>query len=95
VLFGVGFGGFFGVVLRVQMMTLRHVGVMPALLVIAGFVSLGRFLVMPRRVFVVFSGPLVMLSAFVCRHLRLSPFQKLVPQWCDEPRRIVRRLRGN
>ena len=60
-------GGFLGVMLRLQMMTVRHVGVMAGLLVIARFVLFRGSAMVLRRMLVMFRGLTVMFGAFL-RH---------------------------
>jgi hypothetical protein len=59
-------GGFGGVVVRMFRVSMRNVGVMASLLVIPGFVMLGRFTMMFSRVLVMLGCLVVVLSTFVC-----------------------------
>jgi hypothetical protein len=63
--------GFSGVVLGLNMMAMRQMGVVGGLLVIALFVVLGGVLVMLRGVFVVLRGVAMMIGVFL-RHGRSS-----------------------
>jgi hypothetical protein len=56
-----------------QVMTVRNMGVMPCCFVVAGLMLLGRLLMVPGGMPVVFSRLLVMLCALVFSHLSL-PF---------------------
>jgi hypothetical protein len=72
-LIGMVFGGFLGVVLRVQGMAGCHMGVVRRLFVIACFMMFGGFAVMSRCVLVVFRCFLVVFCACVFTHkFRLS-----------------------
>ena len=63
--FGVGLGGFRGVMRGVMQMALGNVGMMRSSMVIAGFMVPGGFTMMTRGVLVVLSGFVVMV---VCCH---------------------------
>src|SRR6478672_4697304 len=65
VILGVVFCGLVAVVGRMQSMRVGDVSVMSGLLVIAGFITLGRFTMMMRGALVVIGGGLVMLAALV------------------------------
>ena len=56
-------------------MTVRGMGVVRRLFVIAGFVMLGGFAVMLRRVLVVFGGLVVVLDACVIAHDALPVYR--------------------
>jgi hypothetical protein len=62
---GVVFCGLVAVVRRMQSMRVGDVGVMPGLLMIAGFIVLGRFAMMMRGALVVIGGGLVVLATLV------------------------------
>ena len=62
---GVVFCGLVAVVGRMQSMRVGDVSVMSGLLVIAGFITLGRFTMMMRGALVVIGGGLVMLATLV------------------------------
>ncbi len=64
--------GFLRVVLGLNLVAMRHVGVMTGLVVVARFVMLGCRLVVQGGVFVVFSGFEVMLRGFF-RHGLVEP----------------------
>jgi hypothetical protein len=65
---GVMLARFFGVMRRVQMMTVRDVRVMTRFLMIACLMMLRRFAVMMRGVFMVFGGMVMMFRALVFCH---------------------------
>jgi hypothetical protein len=54
---------------RIEMMTMRNVGVMPCRFVSTLFVMLGRFLMMLRSLLMMFSGLLVVLRTYVSPYL--------------------------
>jgi hypothetical protein len=60
---------------RIEMMPMRKVGVMSCRFVVTLFVMLGRFLMMLRSLFMMFSGLLVVLRTFMFRHAWCSPFE--------------------
>jgi hypothetical protein len=60
VMFEVGFGRLRSMMGDMQMVGMREVGMVRSFLVSAGFMVLGRFLVMTRGVLVMFGGFLVM-----------------------------------
>jgi hypothetical protein len=68
-------GGFVRMVGRMLRMAVGYVSVMTGLLMIPGFMMLGSFAVVFRRVVVMFGRLMVMLCTFVCRHLWNPPFQ--------------------
>jgi hypothetical protein len=61
---GVVLGGFFGVMHGLQMVAVRHMGMMAGPLVIAGFVVFRGGPVMPRGLFVVLCSLAMVFSAF-------------------------------
>jgi hypothetical protein len=65
VVLGVVLGGLVPVMGRMQSVRVRDVGVMPGLLMIAGFIVLGRFPMMVGGALMVFRGGLVVLAALV------------------------------
>jgi hypothetical protein len=65
VVLGVVLGGLVPVMGRMQSVPVRDVGVMPGLLMIAGFIMLCRFTMMVGSALVVIRGSLVMLAALV------------------------------
>jgi hypothetical protein len=69
--FSVGLGGLCGVVLRVLMVAVRHVGMMRGFLVVAVFMMLGGFAVVMGRIVMVL-GSLVMMMRSFFRHKYLS-----------------------
>jgi hypothetical protein len=72
VLFGVFLGGMLLVLDSMQMMTVRDLGMMRRLFMIAGFVMLGGFAMMLGRVLVMRRGVLVVLVNVVIVHRLLS-----------------------
>jgi hypothetical protein len=54
---------------REQMVAVRNMGMMPCRFVVAGFMMLGRLLVMLGRMPVVFSRFFVMLRTFMLSHM--------------------------
>jgi hypothetical protein len=64
-------GSFFRMVFRMQMMTMRHVGMMGSLFMIARFMMLGGFSVVLAGVFVMF-GSLVMMFRYCVFHVSIS-----------------------
>src|SRR5450755_576269 len=62
---------------RIEMMTMRNVGVMSCRLVSTLFVMLGCFLMMLRSLLMMFSGFLVVLRTFMFRHTYCSPFESV------------------
>jgi hypothetical protein len=68
VMLGVMTAGFDMMVFGMAGMAMGAVGVMRRLFVIAGFMMLGGFAVMLRRMFVVFGGLVMMLDACVFAH---------------------------
>jgi len=60
---GVMLGGFFRVVLGMQVVSVGHMSMMPTLFVVARFVVLGGFQVMLRGMFMVLGGFAMMISA--------------------------------
>jgi hypothetical protein len=69
---GVVFCGLVAVMGRMQSMRVGDVSVMPGLLVIAGFIMLGRFAMMMGGALVVIGGSLVMLAALVRLHAHIA-----------------------
>ena len=65
---GVQLGGLGAVVRGVEMMGVRHMAVVPRLLVVAGFVRRDRMVVVFRGVLVVLGGLPVMLDLLFVRH---------------------------
>jgi len=65
VLIGVVLTGFFGMLGGVQRMAVGDVGVVPGLLVIAGFVMPGRFPMMGGGLFMMLRGLVVMFCSMV------------------------------
>jgi hypothetical protein len=65
VVLGVVLGGFMPMMGRMQSMSVGHVSVMSSLLVIAGFIMLGRLAMMVGGALVVFRGGLVVLATLV------------------------------
>ena len=61
-------GGLPGVVLGMLVVSMRGVRVMRSLLVVAGFMMLGGFFVVTRRVLMMLGGRMVMVCGFL-RHL--------------------------
>jgi hypothetical protein len=61
VLIGVMLSGFFGMMGSVQRVPVRDMGMVAGLFVIAGFVVVGCFAVMFRRLFMVFRSLVMML----------------------------------
>ncbi len=57
---------------RKQVVAVRNMGVMRCCFVVAGLMMLGRLLVMPGGMAVVFSRHFVMLRTFVFSHISLS-----------------------
>jgi hypothetical protein len=72
VLFGVLLGGMLLVLDGMQMMTLRDLGMMRRLFIIASFVMLGGFAMMLGRVLMMRRGVLVVLMNLVIVHSLLS-----------------------
>jgi len=72
VLFGVFLGGMLLVLDSMQMMTVRDLGMMRCLFMIAGLVMLGGFAMMLGRVLMMRRGVLVMLMNVVIVHSSLS-----------------------
>lgn len=68
VLAGVMFGRLFGVMSRVQMMSVRDVRVMCGLFMLADLVMLGGFAMMARGMFVMLSRFVMVFCPFVCCH---------------------------
>jgi hypothetical protein len=62
---GVVLRGLVRVMRRVQAVGVRHMGVMPCLLVITGFVMLGRLAMMMRGILVMLGCDVVMVPALV------------------------------
>lgn len=73
VLIGMVLSGFFGMMGSVQRMSMRDMGMVAALFVIARFVVFGCFAVMFRRVFMVF-GSLVMVLCSLVGHCEMPFF---------------------
>jgi hypothetical protein len=65
-LVGMVLAGFFSMVGGVHRMSVGDVGVVAGLFVVAGFVVLGRFAMMCRRVFMMFGGLMMMICSVVC-----------------------------
>jgi hypothetical protein len=65
VIVGVMLAGFFGVMLGMDLVAVRHVRVMTSQMVLAAFVLLGSRPVMLRGMFVMFSGFAVMFRSLL------------------------------
>jgi hypothetical protein len=64
--------GLVGMLLRMQTMGVGDMGMMGGLFMVARFVMIGRFVMMPGGFFVIFRGAAMMFSTFVsCRHIHV------------------------
>jgi hypothetical protein len=69
----VRFGGFLRVMLGMKVVSMRSVGVMRSLLVVAGLMMLGGFFVVTRRMLMMLSGLMVVTCGFLGHSSLLFP----------------------
>jgi hypothetical protein len=72
VLFGVMLCGFFRVVIGVQVVTMRDVGMMAGFFMVPACVMLGRFFVMSGRVFIMLRSFSMMFCAFFTHRVTIE-----------------------